>query len=127
MSYYIIPIALLAACVIYDACKMFSTKPTVIDCGEYTVETKDKKELFKANMIQHYHYNVAPYFEEAFKGNKEMIYAARNAYIDVYKARDGFVPFSAIQEIRWEVQDMFDPPKPLGNAIHYEFADEVKK
>ena len=59
-----------------------------------------------------------------------MVYAARNAYIDTYKARDGFVPFSAIQSIYWEVQDMFNPPKPLGNVadeIHYEFADGVKK
>lgn len=126
MGYYIITVTLIIACVIYDACKMFS-KPTVIDCGEYTVKSKDKKELFKANMIQHYHYNVAPYFEEAFKGNKEMVYAARNAYIDIYKARNGFVPFSAIQKIHWDVLDMFDPPKPLGNVINYEFAGEVKK
>ena len=41
MSYYIITVALIIACVAFDAFKMFS-KPTEIDCGEYTVKSKDK-------------------------------------------------------------------------------------
>ncbi len=107
MNYYIIPIALLAACVIYDAFKMFS-KPTEIDCGEYTVKSKDKKELQTANMVQYYHFNVDPLFRAAFEGYPEdATYLARNMFFDLYKARGGFVEAKDLRIILSEVKDIY--------------------
>ena len=107
MSYIIIiiTVALIIACVAFDAFKMFS-KPTEIDCGEYTVKSKDKKELQTANMIQFYHFNVKPLFEAHFI-DADKVYFAGNMYFDLYKARGGFVEAKDLQIIINEVDDLF--------------------
>ncbi len=108
MSYYIIiTVALIIACVAFDAFKMFS-KPTEIDCGEYTVKSKDKKELQTANMVQYYHFNVDPLFRAAFGGYPDdATYLARNMFFDLYKARNGFVEAKDLRIILSEVRDLY--------------------
>lgn len=105
MNYCVIFIVLVIAGVAYSAFKTFS-KPTEIDCGEYTVKSKDKKELQTANMIQFYHFNVKPLFEAHFI-DADKVYFARNMYFDLYKAREGFVEAKDLQTIINEVDDLF--------------------
>lgn len=105
MEFYIITVALIIACVAFDAFKMFS-KPTEIDCGEYTVKSKDKKELQTANMVQFYHFNIEPLFQAHFI-DADKVYFARNMYFDLYKAQNGFVPAKDIRIIINEVDDLF--------------------
>lgn len=102
MSYYIITVALIIACVAF---KMFS-KPTEIDCGEYTVKSKDKKELQTANMVQFYHFNIEPFFK-AHLVDENKVYFARNMYFDLYKARNGFVEAKDLRIILNEAEELF--------------------
>lgn len=69
MNYYVVFIVLVIASIAYSAFKTFS-KPTVIDCGGYTVKSKNKKELQTANMVQFYHFNIEPLFEAHFIMNE---------------------------------------------------------
>lgn len=105
MSYYIITVALIIACVAFDAFKMFS-KPTEIDCGEYTVKSKDKKELQTANMVQFYHFNIEPLFRTHLV-DENKVYFARNMYFDLYKARNGFVEAKDLRIILNEAEELF--------------------
>lgn len=105
MNYYSIFIVLIIAGIAYSALKTFS-KPTVIDCGDYKVQSKNKKELQTANMVQFYHFNIEPLFEAHFI-DADKVYFARNMYFDLYKARGGFVEAKDLQIIINEVDDLF--------------------